>query len=409
MARMRSARERLFAFAGPTGRSSARASAAICPRPSCCGASFRCSSSAFSCSRCTGFAFQTVQRQACGTRCCAEQLALMADITALNLKDKTLGSSANWQGALAASLPKGATADGRTALLADADGNIQARAPLGGSHTGEPAHHSRPAAAAHHLRRRGRRPAHQRSLDGTDAIVTVRDVPQTDAQLAFIQPVDAALARVGGATRASKSPCSSAPASCSPCLRGGLWYLAPAAARGDDDGARQGADRGTARLRRVALEPRARPRPLVGADVPLARARAFERAPWPSAPSRRRSTPTTISGASSTVICATGLALRSGFPAAPRRRPFRLVAGCAATLHAARPTASLASPASPRSAEQEPLPAIADANARLRDAVETISEAFVLWDHENRLVMCNSKYQQFHGLPDDNDAPRQPL
>jgi PAS domain S-box-containing protein len=41
-----------------------------------------------------------------------------------------------------------------------------------------------------------------------------------------------------------------------------------------------------------------------------------------------------------------------------------------------------------------------DANARLRDAVETISEAFVLWDDHNRLVMCNSKYQQFHGLPD---------
>ena len=51
--------------------------------------------------------------------------------------------------------------------------------------------------------------------------------------------------------------------------------------------------------------------------------------------------------------------------------------------------------------DQEIAPATPDANARLRDAVETISEAFVLWDHENRLVMCNSKYQQFHGLPDD--------
>ncbi len=33
---------------------------------------------------------------------------------------------------------------------------------------------------------------------------------------------------------------------------------------------------------------------------------------------------------------------------------------------------------------------------RLRDAIETISEAFVLWDAENRLVMCNSKFQQLH-------------
>jgi two-component system cell cycle sensor histidine kinase PleC len=37
--------------------------------------------------------------------------------------------------------------------------------------------------------------------------------------------------------------------------------------------------------------------------------------------------------------------------------------------------------------------------------VETISEAFVLWDNQNRLVMCNSKYQQFHGLADDLVRP----
>lgn len=40
------------------------------------------------------------------------------------------------------------------------------------------------------------------------------------------------------------------------------------------------------------------------------------------------------------------------------------------------------------------------ADIRLRDAVETISEAFVLWDADNRLVICNSKYQQLHNLPD---------
>ena len=38
------------------------------------------------------------------------------------------------------------------------------------------------------------------------------------------------------------------------------------------------------------------------------------------------------------------------------------------------------------------------ADARLRDAIESISEAFVLWDENNQLVMCNSKYQSFHGL-----------
>jgi two-component system, cell cycle sensor histidine kinase PleC len=40
-----------------------------------------------------------------------------------------------------------------------------------------------------------------------------------------------------------------------------------------------------------------------------------------------------------------------------------------------------------------------EAELRLKDAIENISEAFVLWDAENHLVMCNSKYQQFHNLP----------
>ncbi len=40
----------------------------------------------------------------------------------------------------------------------------------------------------------------------------------------------------------------------------------------------------------------------------------------------------------------------------------------------------------------------ATADARLRDAVEAISEAFVLWDADNRLVLCNAKYQQLHKL-----------
>ena len=41
----------------------------------------------------------------------------------------------------------------------------------------------------------------------------------------------------------------------------------------------------------------------------------------------------------------------------------------------------------------------AKADMRLRDAIETISEAFVVWDADNRLVMCNSKFQRFHDLP----------
>ena len=50
----------------------------------------------------------------------------------------------------------------------------------------------------------------------------------------------------------------------------------------------------------------------------------------------------------------------------------------------------------------------AAADMRLRDAIETISEAFVVWDADNRLVMCNSKFQRFHNLPSDAVAPGTP-
>jgi two-component system, cell cycle sensor histidine kinase PleC len=41
-----------------------------------------------------------------------------------------------------------------------------------------------------------------------------------------------------------------------------------------------------------------------------------------------------------------------------------------------------------------------EADLRLRDAIETIPEAFVLWDADNRLVLCNSNFQELHHLPD---------
>ncbi|MEO0547705.1 MAG: ATP-binding protein [Pseudomonadota bacterium] len=44
------------------------------------------------------------------------------------------------------------------------------------------------------------------------------------------------------------------------------------------------------------------------------------------------------------------------------------------------------------------------ADIRLRDAIENISEAFVLWDSKKRLVMCNSKYQQLYNLPTESVA-----
>jgi two-component system, cell cycle sensor histidine kinase PleC len=46
-----------------------------------------------------------------------------------------------------------------------------------------------------------------------------------------------------------------------------------------------------------------------------------------------------------------------------------------------------------------------EADLRLRDAIETIPEAFVLWDSEDRLVLCNSHFQRLHRLPDSAVTP----
>lgn len=46
-----------------------------------------------------------------------------------------------------------------------------------------------------------------------------------------------------------------------------------------------------------------------------------------------------------------------------------------------------------------------EADLRLRDAIETVPESFVLWDAEDRLVLCNSHFQRLHKLPDTAVAP----
>lgn len=47
----------------------------------------------------------------------------------------------------------------------------------------------------------------------------------------------------------------------------------------------------------------------------------------------------------------------------------------------------------------------AEADQRLADAIECTSEAFVLWDKNDRLVMCNAHFQQAYGLPDSVLVP----
>lgn len=49
--------------------------------------------------------------------------------------------------------------------------------------------------------------------------------------------------------------------------------------------------------------------------------------------------------------------------------------------------------------------AVRKKDVRLRDAIENLPEAFVLWDESKKLVMCNSKYQELHRLNADDVKP----
>jgi two-component system cell cycle sensor histidine kinase PleC len=350
-----------------------------------------------------GFAFQILHGRRTELDSARHRLGLMADVAALNLEDKGLSSATSWQAALAASLPKGATAEGRTVLLANGDGNIKAHAPLDGPPSGnlltilgpqQPLTIFGADAGVLEIA----------LMDGTDAIVTVRDVPKTEAQLAFIQPADEALADWRGATRLEVTLLLSTGLVLA-LLAGGLRHLRPAVTREREDGepwtkeltealpgcgiwrwnlARGHVHWSAPMYRMLGLEPAGK----------LMSFRLIAQALHPEDDLRGEVDRHLRDGISLVdgifrLRHADGhwvaLRLRGNITRGVSREPY--FTGIAVI------------------ADHEHAHAAADANARLREAVETISEAFVLWDRENRLVMCNSKYQQFHGLPDDMVRP----
>jgi two-component system, cell cycle sensor histidine kinase PleC len=324
------------------------------------------------------------------------ELALIADNAALSLKDKTLSSSSDWQSALAASLPKGATTGSRVALLADAEGEIQGRAPLSGSRSGNLLTILGPqqplttfGAEAGVLR--------LTLLDGTDAIVTVRNVPQTDAQLAFLQPVGAALADWRSAAHLEITLLLFTGLVLG-LLAGGLWYLVPTASRHSDGAlakelteALPGCGVWRWNLARGHVQWSLPMYRLLGLE-PRHKAMAFgaiARALHPDDDLRGAIDRHLREGASLFDDCFRLRHAQGHWVSLRLRGHITRISGepCLTGIAVV--------------AEHEIVSGSPDENARLRDAVETISEAFVLWDRENRLVMCNSKYQQFHGLSDD--------
>src|SRR4029453_15990569 len=240
-------------------------------------------------------------------------------------------------------------------------------------------------------------------FDGTDALVGVRNVG--DSQLAFIQPVDSALAdwRQGARVGITLFFVSGLfPA----LVAGGLWSLAPASARAESGSLASeiaesipGCGVWRWNLARGHVHWSAPMYRLLGLD-PNDKAMAF------GAVARALHPEDDLRGE-------VDRHLREGFSQFDRSFRLRRAAGHWVTVRLRGEIARgpdrepylTGIAVVPESTDSAVTVGSADENARLRDAVETISEAFVLWDRENRLVMCNSKYQQFPGLPDTMVRP----
>jgi two-component system cell cycle sensor histidine kinase PleC len=402
MARARSAREG-FAFAGPDWQDIRALVGRHLPNAEVLRRLVPLLLAGFAAVAIIGFAAQLTLGKQSALDSARSQLTLIADTTTLGLKQHTLSSSTDWQSALAASLPKGATTGSRIALLADAEGEIQGRAPLDGARRGNLLTILGPqqpltvfGADAGVLR--------LTLLDGTDAIVTVRDVPQTDAQLAFVQPVDAALAEWHQGARIEITLLVLTGLVLT-LLAGGLWYLAPAASgRSEDALAREL----TESLPGCGLWRWNLARGHVHWSRPMYRLLGLE-------PRDKAMAFGTIARAlhpDDDLRGAVDRHLREGATLFDGCFRLRHAGGHWVSLrlrgHITRVSGEPCLTGMAVVADHDVIPGSPDENARLRDAVETISEAFVLWDRDNQLVMCNSKYQQFHGLADDMVRPGSP-
>jgi two-component system cell cycle sensor histidine kinase PleC len=400
MSRINSAHDHALAIAGPHWQRFREIFAGNLPKSELLRRSVPVLIAVFAALAALGVVTQTLQTRQSALDTAQERLALMADITAARLKDETLNGDSDWQRALASSLPKGATFDDRMVLLASADGDIKARAPLMASDDNTLLSVLGPqqplttfGADAGVLR--------MTLPDGTDAIVTVRIIDDANAQLAFLQPIPAALAgwRHDASLEISLLICTGLVLAL---LGGSLWYRSPAEVgrkaepvEGELTDALQACAVWRWNLARGHVrwsEPMYRllgERPL-DEPVPF---RLIAKSLHPGDDIRRE----------------VDEHLREGRTHFDRTFRLRHAQGHWVTVrlrgHITRDTETGEPYLTALAGAEQDIAVSVDANARLRDAVETISEAFVLWDHQNRLLMCNSKYQQFHGLADGAIRP----
>ena len=331
-----------------------------------------------------------------------KRLTLVADAVAASVRANAGGSISDWQNVLARSLPSGATAEKRTIMLTDAEGRVKATAPFTGETTDtalldilgndQPltTFGAKAGVLAHTL------------TDGEERLVTVRNIGEAQFQVAVMQPRSRALQawRREAAIDTTLS------------LTTGLLLLMIGAAfrslseKSDRADARAAAFRdniesalGSAgmelwdmnvsrgQLRKQFSDTSEQPattdenilsfRELAGAIHPdddlYAVIECAVRDDEDAVDTTIRLRDTDGSWAP--------LRLRGVFKRDSLAGELHMIA--LAERHDAEPAASRAAPA----------------ESTLHDAIEAISEAFVLWDSDNRLVMSNSKYREFHKLP----------
>lgn len=331
----------------------------------------------------------------------SKRLMLIADAVAASVRVNARGDTSNWQDILARSLPAGATDGRRTIMLADAAGRIQATAPLTNDRSGmlliDLLGSEQPlttfGAKAGVLT--------QRLSDGNEVIVTVRNINGAAYQVAVTQPKDRALEawRREAAVDATLSLST-----------GMLLLMIGAAFRSLSEQTTQTRESAAAFQETVEAA-------LDGAgmelwDVNVARGSFrrcsackeigrldLERGPMPLKSVSALFHPhddlcaiiqSAVSEGAPVIDTVVRLHQNGRQVPVRLRGPFRRDPETD-ELHLLAVAARMEEEGSAVSEQR--------GGPRLHDAIEAISEAFVLWDSDNKLVMSNSKYREFHNLP----------
>ena len=341
-----------------------------------------------------------------------DRLTLIADVTAQSLSTRGVSGTAP-QRALDNTLPAGAAANGRTILVTDRTDRVVAAAPAESVHNGHKLTDVLADAQQLVLFAERAGVVAVTTPGGDEVFATVRALTDGSGQVAVLQSQDAALAAWDDLFAFSLMIFSATGMVLG--LVGAAFYWQAARARE--------ADR-IYEKSHASLDAAPEPGPVRALGLGLvARHDLLVRPPclkfsgirqWmPCRRSQRWTNSCTLTISASTMsrkcCCRRKPAHRPCLPHASGRRG-RLGYGCGA--RAARSSAKQVRPGPAWSGSRSILPSRSSlpsareaADLRLSDAIEAISEAFVLWDRDNRLVLCNSKYQQFHNLPEEAVVP----